>query len=738
MKKVVHSAVTIVLSSILQFCDHGTASAFSFYNARSAPRGGGGGSGDASSSIGKCSSNTSIRSNSNTCTDLTATMNMDESLDRQQGDESESESDNELSHPKQISVQNWSLLSNRGKKALHNLIQMDIDGGGGAQEHVYGNWPEVGSDDDGKIQLADQLADLDVSYPGGLTAYITKAQALLKESAEGTNPFAEYSASIPSGEYLSYDNKDDNEDAGGMSFAEAERKGLTGIANVAFVLVAGGLGERLGYSGIKLSLETNLCTNTSYLDLYVKYILAMQHMARQQSKDNAAITIPLVIMTSGDTDPMTRTLLADNDNFGMEPGQIQIVCQDKVPALRDSNAGLALSSSNRWKIETKPHGHGDVHHLLYREGLIDRWEAEGRKHVVFLQDTNALVINSVLPTLGVSIAKGFHMNSICIPRLAGEAAGAITKLEHNTDSAKNLVINVEYNQLDPLLKSQGDRKGDVADPDTGYSPYPGNANNIILDLGAYAKTLRGEDRGVVVEFVNPKYKDETRTEFKKPTRLECMMQDIPKLYQKEMGSEASIGFTTFDRWFTFSPAKNSLESGVEDVKKGSEAPATLSSAESDKYIQNQRKLQHAGVELPVTSTQDDLVKVGGIPVTSGPRVVLLPAFAITQEEVVRKIHGGSITERSSLVLEGQGLTIRNLTLDGALSIRCCAECEVEVDGLVVRNDGYVLKEISEDEGVDEAVRIRGYTMEKRAVMEIEITEPGKYFIGSDGIVNKIE
>ena len=75
-------------------------------------------------------------------------------------------------------------------------------------------------------------------------------------------------------------------------------------------------------------------------------------------------------------------------------------------------------------------------------------------------------------------------------------------------------------------------------------------------MDAYAKTLGGEDQGVVLEFVNPKYKDDkARTEFKKPTRLECMMQDIPKLFQKEMGSEAKIGFTMFDRWFTFSPAK---------------------------------------------------------------------------------------------------------------------------------------------------------------------------------------
>lgn len=131
----------------------------------------------------------------------------------------------------------------------------------------------------------------------------------------------------------------------------------------------------------------------------------------------------------------------------------------------------------------------------------------------------------------------------------------LSSSRHKSDPDKSLVINVEYNQLDPLLRTQGDCKGDVADPETGYSPFPGNANNIVIEMDAYAKTLHGEDQGVVVEFVNPKYKDDTRTEFKKPTRLECMMQDIPKLFQKEMGKEANIGFTMFDRWFTFSPAK---------------------------------------------------------------------------------------------------------------------------------------------------------------------------------------
>jgi UDP-sugar pyrophosphorylase len=263
---------------------------------------------------------------------------------------------------------------------------------------------------------------LDSSYPGGLAAYLSKAKTLLKESADGINPFSEFEALVPEGELLRYDGE------GTMSFAEAEQLGIQAMSGAVFVLVAGGLGERLGYSGIKLSLETNLCTNRSYLEVYVSYIKAMQYLARiKMGRDD--IRIPLVIMTSGDTDPLTRQLLKDHNNFGMDDDMLTIVTQDKVAALKDGMAGLALESDDRWTIQTKPHGHGDVHHLLHREGLVNKWEAEGRTHVIFLQDTNALVINSVVPTLGVSVAKGFHMNSICIPRLAGEAAGAITRLE---------------------------------------------------------------------------------------------------------------------------------------------------------------------------------------------------------------------------------------------------------------------------------------------------------------------
>lgn len=54
-----------------------------------------------------------------------------------------------------ISQENWELLSPRGQTALANLIKGDV--GIGAQEHVYANWPDKGTDDEGKIKLAEQV-----------------------------------------------------------------------------------------------------------------------------------------------------------------------------------------------------------------------------------------------------------------------------------------------------------------------------------------------------------------------------------------------------------------------------------------------------------------------------------------------------------------------------------------------------------------------------------------------------
>ena len=52
-----------------------------------------------------------------------------------------------------------------------------------------------------------------------------------------------------------------------------------------------------------------------------------------QANAGKAVTLPLAIMTSGDTHDRTVALLKDNNNFGMAPDQITLMKQEKVASL---------------------------------------------------------------------------------------------------------------------------------------------------------------------------------------------------------------------------------------------------------------------------------------------------------------------------------------------------------------------------------------------------------------------
>lgn len=256
--------------------------------------------------------------------------------------------------------------------------------------------------------------------------------------------------------------------------------GVDAAAHTAFVLVAGGLGERLGYSGIKVALPAETARGACFLQVYIESILALQALAPPGTR------LPLAIMTSDDTHARTEALLKTHGFFGMQPEQVSLIKQEKVPCLSDNAAHLALDPSDPYAIQTKPHGHGDVHALLHSSGLADAWQQAGLQWVAFFQDTNALVFRGLTVALGVSAREGYDMNSLAVPRRAKEAIGGIALLTR-PGTGESMTVNVEYNQLDPLLRATVNPEGDVNDA-TGLSPYPGLNARILLFEGQYDKS----------------------------------------------------------------------------------------------------------------------------------------------------------------------------------------------------------------------------------------------------------
>ena len=60
-----------------------------------------------------------------------------------------------------------------------------------------------------------------------------------------------------------------------------------------------------------------------------------------------------------------------------------------------------------FQILTKPHGHGDIHALLYQYGVARKWADMGKEWMFFMQDTNALALKTIPSVLGVSKKFGY-------------------------------------------------------------------------------------------------------------------------------------------------------------------------------------------------------------------------------------------------------------------------------------------------------------------------------------------
>ncbi|XP_040942853.1 UDP-sugar pyrophosphorylase [Gossypium hirsutum] len=596
-------------------------------------------------------------------------------------------------------VKNLCLLSPDQIELGKMLVEM-------GQSHLFQQWTDAGVEDDKKKAFFDQVAKLNTRYPGGLASYIKNARELLADSKVGKSPYDGFTPSVPTGEVLSFG--DDN-------FIKYEEAGVKEAQNAAFVLVAGGLGERLGYNGIKVALLAEATTGTCFLQVYIEAILALQEGSCRLTQGTFQKDIPFVIMTSDDTHTRTLEVLESNSYFGMKPTQVKLLKQEKVACLDDNDARLALDPHNKYQIQTKPHGHGDVHSLLYSSGLLKVWLDAGLRWVLFFQDTNGLLFKAIPASLGVSATNQYQVNSLAVQRKAKEAMGGITRLTHS--DGRSMVINVEYNQLDPLLRAAGHPDGD-ADCETGYSPFPGNINHLILELGPYIEELT-KTGGAIKEFVNPKYKDASKTSFKSSTRLECMMQDYPKT----LPPTARVGFTVMDKWLAYAPVKNNPEDASKVPKGNPYHSAT--SGEMAIYRANSLILVKAGVQVegPVQQV------FNGQEVEVWPRITWKPKWGLTFSEIKSKVRQScSVSQRSTMVLKGRNIFLEDLSLDGALIINSIDGAEVKVEGSI-QNKGWLLERIHyKDSSSPEELRIRGFKINKLEHLEQTYSETGKFIL----------
>jgi hypothetical protein len=463
--------------------------------------------------------------------------------------------------------------------------------------------------------------------------------------------------------------------------------------------------------------------------------------------------------------------------------------QKNVPAVKDGQFSIVNG-----KLETKPHGHGDVHLKMFTTGMAKAYKDMGKSRTLFIQDTNGSGMNFVLPMLG-SMAKNDKKLSVAgVYREDGEKVGALGIL----GKGKGYVGNVEYNIL-------GNAKG--------Y--HSGNINQYILDTDDYADILSSV---TIPEMTNVKPG--------KSSRLESLMQDI---FASFGANDAEI-VTFQDKATGFSPAKNGIvtvvTTNIEKVQKNlAEAKAktgaerdeaeikvleaqlkelqflrdtngdmvegirivksldgantyyvmsnvgdnnvvyatfasklsdTMATAENDNYDTFRKLLEATGKVVFDGSTRQ--VNIIGIPFRQLGAEVFLDKYGTPKALSERMTGENKISQNSSVYFSGN-IGMNNAVIDGAIRINAVKGANVTITGQI-KNAGYTVKELTkveiagalkraldrkakdakydESEDADLQDAIRGYRYEKAAELDISIDKPGEYFVRGDVETGKVK
>lgn len=154
---------------------------------------------------------------------------------------------------------------------------------------------------------------------------------------------------------------------------------------VGVVLVAGGLGTRLGFDGPKGTYPIGPISGASLFQIHAEKIVAM---GRRFGKP-----IPLYVMTSPDNHEQTLQFFERHDRFGLH--HVRFFLQGQMPAV-DRLTGQVLLAS-KGQIAASPDGHGGTLTALAargengRESCLEEMQARGVRTLFYFQVDNPFV-----------------------------------------------------------------------------------------------------------------------------------------------------------------------------------------------------------------------------------------------------------------------------------------------------------------------------------------------------------
>ena len=253
------------------------------------------------------------------------------------------------------------------------------------QEHVLFEWDRL--DANAQTRLITQLNEIDLEELQRLHAARLQKHALPEPSHLQSLP-----QPIETPEQLSNFRK-----LGEQAFRMGE---------IAFLLVAGGQGTRLGFDDPKGMFPIGPVSGKSLYQLHAEKILAIRNRFGK--------LLPLLVMTSPATHDPTVAFFDKHRHFGLPHHEVHFFCQGTMPALDYDTGKLLLESPGR--LSLSPNGHGGVLAALADHGLFERLLQTGTTTISYFQVDNPLTLLADFEFVGRHKAARAEVSTKVLPK----------------------------------------------------------------------------------------------------------------------------------------------------------------------------------------------------------------------------------------------------------------------------------------------------------------------------------
>lgn len=239
-----------------------------------------------------------------------------------------------------------------------------------------------------------------------------------------------------------------------MQLPEIEEKreaftkvGLEAIkaGKVGAVLLAGGMGTRLGSDAPKGVYNIGLTKDVFIFQRLIENLLEVVHQA--------GAWIPLYIMTSDKNHETTTAFFEEKKYFGYDPEYVTFFTQDMAPA-SDYDGKVYMES--KYKMSTSPNGNGGWFLSMMKWGVVDKIKAAG------VEWLNVFAVDNVLQRIadpcfvGATIATDSAVGAKVVKKNAPDERVGAMCLEDGKPSI------VEYYEMTEELMNAKDEKGEPA------------------------------------------------------------------------------------------------------------------------------------------------------------------------------------------------------------------------------------------------------------------------------------